>query len=286
MTTGAHSEPGRSLVAEPWRMPALSGGAARELVEELAQAAVTTRTGVLRVTGEPGGDLQVVHGLVVTVDSPGAPGVRDLLARPGRICTGMADLRVVAMMAAVDGCFAITSGWIGGCHWQTLPADRPERGADSGEETPPVPGVEPGWLLLETDRRLCALAHGRVSPHRNRLLLTERGRMALTGPGSGRRQEILRWTDGRRSCRDISILLSRSLYAVTVDVVRLLDDGLLTLAPIVPETSGPPVPTPQGRNRLPRRRRGASGINDLLPPCPPAPRGQRALTPRRTERTP
>ncbi|MFE3192580.1 hypothetical protein ACFXHA_26470 [Nocardia sp. NPDC059240] len=290
MTTGALAGPGRPAAAEPWRLSALGRESARELVQELAQAAVTTRTGVLRVTGDPGGDLHVVHGLVVTVDSPGAPGVRELLARPGRICTGVADLRVVATMAAVDGCFAIASGWIGSCFWQDLPVDATDPEAMAGPRVvlPPVPGVEPGWLLLETDRRLSALGHGRVSPHRNHLLLTERGRALLSTPGSGRRREILLWANGRRSCRDIAKLLCRSLYAVTVEVVRMLDDDLLGIAPVVAEPPPEPIEPPRpGRSLLPRRRRGASGINDTLPPCPPvpAPRGQRALTPRRTERT-
>ncbi|GAB2509357.1 hypothetical protein GCM10027167_08530 [Nocardia heshunensis] len=254
----------------------------------MAQAAITTRTGVLRVTGDPGGDLHVVHGLVVTVDSPGAPGVRALLARPGRICTGVADLRVVATMAAVDGCFAIASGWIGDCSWQDLPIDATDPEAVSGL---PVPGIEAGWLLLETDRRLCALGHGRVSPHRNQLLLTERGRALLSTPGNGRRREILLWANGRRSCRDIAMLLCRSLYAVTVEVVRMLDDDLLAIAPVMAEVPAEQIeatePPRTGRSLLPRRRRGASGINDTLPPrLPvPVPRGQRALTPRRTERT-
>lgn len=271
MTTGA--------VAGPGGPPALDRGSARDLVRELAQAAATTRTGVLRVTGEPGGDLHVVHGLVVTVNSPGAPGVRELLARPGRTSTGAADRRLVAMAAAIDGCFAIASGWIGTCFWQV----------DAAEAAPPEPGLEPGWLLLETERRLAALAHGRVSPHRNPLLLTERGRVLLSGPGSGQRREILLWANGRRSCRDIAKLLSRSLYAVTVEVVRMLDDDLLAIAPVEPDP--PPVDTAPahgpGRSRLPRRRRGASGINDTIPPCPPQPlpRGQRSLTPRRSERT-
>lgn len=273
MTTGT--------VAGSGRLPAPGRESARELVRELAQAAVTTRTGVLRVTGEPGGDLYVVRGLVVTVDSPGAPGVRALLARPGRTSTGPADLQVVAMMAALDGCFAIASGWIGSCCWQ------PDS-APPGPEDPPVPGVDPGWLLLETERRLGALAHGRVSPHRNHLLLTERGRTLLSDPGGGRRHEILLWANGRRSCRDISMLLCRSLYAVTVEVARMLEDELLAIAPV---TAEPPVPeiepnrTGAVRFLLPRRRRGASGINDTLPPRPPQPaRGQRLLTPIRTER--
>ncbi|BEK93919.1 hypothetical protein [Nocardia seriolae] len=277
MTTGAIAGPGRLL--------ALGRESARELVQELAQAAVTTRTGVLRVTGEPGGDLHVVHGLVVTVDSPGAPGVRELLARPGRTTTGAAELEVVAMMAAIDGCFAIASGWIGSCFGQ---ADPPENASPPEDPVCRVPGIEPGWLLHETERRLCALAQGRVSPHRNHLRLTERGRLLLSGPGSGERREILLWANGRRSCRDISMLLCRSLYAVTVEVARMLEDDLLAIVPV--EAAVPALESDcgaSGRSLLPRRRRGASGINDMLPPRPPQPalRGQRTLTPRRTERT-
>ncbi|MVU81382.1 hypothetical protein GPX89_29580 [Nocardia sp. ET3-3] len=275
MTTGAVAGPGRLL--------ALGRESAKELVQELAQAAVTTRTGVLRVTGEPGGDLHVVHGLVVTVDSPGAPGVRELLARPGRTSAGAADLNLVAMMAAIDGCFAIASGWIGGCLWQ----DVPEGSLPPEDPASPVRGVEPGWLLLETERRLCALARGRVSPHRNHLQLTERGRVLLSGPDGGHRREILLWANGRRSCRDISILLSRSLYAVTVDVARMLEEDLLAIVPVKPEAPAlEPSRNDLIRTLLPRRRRGASGINDMLPPRSPQPlHGRRILTPRRIERT-
>lgn len=285
MTTGP--------VAGLGRRPALDRESARELVRELAQAAATARTGVLRVTGEPGGDLHVVHGLVVTVDSPGAPGVRELLARPGRTSTGEADLRVVTLMAAVDGCFAIASGWIGNCFWQAdIHPEATEAPGTPEAVAPQLPGFEPGWLLLETERRLGALAHGRISPHRNHLQLTERGRVLLSGPGSGYRREILLWANGRRSCRDIAKLLCRSLYAVTVEVVRMLDDDLLVIAAV---EADPPAfdPAPArgltGRTLLPRRRRGASGINDALPPCPPQPMlrgGQRSLTPRKSERTP
>ncbi|WP_405484584.1 hypothetical protein [Nocardia sp. NBC_00511] len=274
-----------AAVTAPWQLQALGRGSARELVRELAHAAAGAHTGVLRVTGEPGGDLHVVHGLVVAVASPGAPGVRELLSRPGRISTGVADLNVVALMSAVDGAFAIASGWIGGCQWQTLPAES----SVPQDSMPPVPGVESWWLLLEVERRLCALAHGRISPHRNNLLLTERGRVLLSTPGTGQRGEILLWADGRRSCRDISMLLSRSLYAVTVEVVRMLDDDLLAIAPIEPErpAATESAPASGGRSLLPRRRRGASGINDTLPPRPPQPqqRGQRAVTPRKPERT-
>ncbi|MEV6770124.1 hypothetical protein AB0N05_16020 [Nocardia sp. NPDC051030] len=268
------------FIAEPGRLLALGRESARELVQELAEAAATTRTGVLRVTGEPGGDLHIVHGRIVTVDSPGAPGVRGLLSRPGRTSTGAADLRVVAMMAALDGLFAITVGWIGSCFWQDPLSD------NTGEPAPQVPGIDPAWLLLETERRLRALAHGRVSPHRNHLVLTETGLAQLGVCGTGLQQEIALWVNGRRSCRDIAMLLSRSLYAITVEVVRMLDNDLLTIAP--PEPDRPREHGTSTRSMLPRRRRGASGINDTIPPRPaqPVSRGsQRTAIVRKSERT-
>ncbi|MGX1805445.1 hypothetical protein ACWIGI_07000 [Nocardia sp. NPDC055321] len=265
MTTGPFAESGRLL--------ALGREPTRELVAELVRAATTARTGVLRVSGEPGGDLYIVHGQVVAIETPGAPGVRELLSRPGRTCGGVADLRVVALMAALDGAFALTSGWIGDCTWQELPAG--QRWPD--HPVPPVPGVEPGWLLSETERRLRALAHGRVSPHRNQLVLTDPGRALLRGPDGGQWADILLWVNGRHSCRDIAMLLCRSLYGVTVEVVRLLDNDLVAIAPPVreparePSREAEPARGGPGRSMLPRRRRGASGINDTLLPRAPQP---------------
>ncbi|WP_067687476.1 DUF4388 domain-containing protein [Nocardia jejuensis] len=276
-------------LTDPGRLPALGRESAQELIRELADADATARSGVLRVTGEPGGDLHVEHGRIVAVDSPGAPGVRELLSRPGRTSTGAADLRVVAMMAAMDGLFAITVGWIGSCFWQDPPAGP----SGTGDPAPRVPGIDPGWLLLETERRLRALAHGRVSPHRNLLVLNDSGRMALSVPSSSQQQEILVWVNGRRSCRDIAMLLSRSLYAVTVEVVRMLDADLLRVVPPERASGGPEEPDGPARNAaprsmLPRRRRGASGINDTIPPraAQPAARGtQRTALVRTSERT-
>ncbi|WP_405135243.1 hypothetical protein [Nocardia sp. NBC_01388] len=283
MTTGPLVESGA--------LPALGRESTRELVRELLNAATSGHTGLLRVSGEPGGDLHFRLGHIVTVDSPGAPGVRELLSRPGRSCAGAADMRVVVLMAALDGAFAITAGWVAGCSWHDLPEP-------AGQPDTCEPGVEPARLLLETDRRLTALAHGRVSPHRNHLVLTDSGRAVLSGPGSeleapgsAQRQEILLWVNGRRSCRDIAMLLCRSLYAVTVEVVRMLDADLIGIA--APERAQPPAAetahSGAARSMLPRRHRGASGINDTLPPRPPQPatRGyQRTAIVRKSERTP
>jgi hypothetical protein len=53
------------------RLPAHSRKATRAVVRELTSAAANSRTGVLRVAGDRGGDLHVRHGKVVAVRAEG-----------------------------------------------------------------------------------------------------------------------------------------------------------------------------------------------------------------------
>ncbi|QIS04980.1 hypothetical protein F5X71_24020 [Nocardia brasiliensis] len=251
------------------RLPILGRAATQQVVRELTAPAADPRTGSLRVTGDPGGTFEVIRGRVADVRSPGAPGVPELLTRPGRRDIGDAELRAVTMLAAVDGAFAIAAGWIERCSWDRGDDDMPGDGAH----------LEPDWLLTETERRLCALSHGRVSPHRNRLLPTALGTSLRAEGASGLRQEILRQVNGERSCRDIAFLLCRSLYAVSVEVSRMLAEDLLVVPPPRHDASGPNPAPRSGMKALPRRRRGASGINDMLPPR--APQAVHPATPRR-----
>ncbi|MEU7138706.1 hypothetical protein ABZ942_04565 [Nocardia sp. NPDC046473] len=248
------------------RLPLLVRTPTQNVVRELL-GATDGRTGVLRVVGDPGGEFRVRSGQIVAVHSAGAPGVFELLARPGRALTGDAELRAVTMMAAVDGAFAIAAGSIDTCFWAEISNGAPTE----------VAGVEPGWLLAETERRLRALSPAKMSPHRNRLLLTELGETRLATAAAGPRQEILRQVDGQRSCRDIAFLLCRSLYAVTVEVSRLLAENFLLVPPPDFDRAGDDA-LPRdgtGMRALPRRRRGASGINDLLPLRPSSIRTRR-----------
>ncbi|MFD6390750.1 hypothetical protein [Nocardia sp. NPDC060259] len=228
----------------------------RPLDTALTDARTGRRSGILRVTGEPGGDIRFADGRIVTVNTCGAPGF-DVLDREEQPL-GAARARLLRMTATVDGLFAIAAGWIDRCYW--IDAD-PEvfAGAD--------PGYESEWLLSETARRLSALAAAGFSPHRNLLALTEFGR--------SRRDEddttaILRLVDGTRSCRDLAFLLGRPLYPVTVEVARLLACHQLTI-PARPAADRSPGTADTGMvdPALPRRRRGASGINDTLRPRPP-----------------
>lgn len=254
MTTNDRNTAGR-------RLPLLVRKPTQHMVLELMGAAADARTGILRVAGDPGGDFRIERGQIVAVHSAGAPGVFELLARPGRGPTGDAELRAVTVMAAVDGAFAIAAGWLDSCFWAEISTD-----AHTG-----VAGVEPGWLLAETEWRLRALTQARVSPHRNRLLLSELGKTKAATAATSPRQEILRQVDGQRTCRDIAFLLYRSLYAVTVEVSRLLAENLLLVPPPDHDRTAdrtPPHASTDPRP-LPRRRRGASGINDVLRPRPP-----------------
>ncbi|MFC4001614.1 hypothetical protein ACFS2C_00770 [Prauserella oleivorans] len=225
----------------------------------------------------------------MAVESPGSPGAAVLLMRSGRIDeedwtaalragardrppqeelvargrVGSTELRVVALMAAQDAAFATVTGTVEG---YTI---------DHGEPDVALPisdGVEPEWLLEQTTRRLSALASLRtpVSPHRERVSATT----SETGGLTAIRQEILARADGRRTARDIAFLISRSVYPVTIEISRMLAEGLVehakpatvvapgslrALQPRVPKPSAP-VPTPP--EQLPRRERGARGPDE------------------------
>ncbi len=222
----------------------------RPLEAALAAAGTDHFCGILRVIGEPGGDIRFADGRIVAVTTGGAPGFDALDRVAGERPLGAARARLLRMTATVDGAFAIAAGWVERCHRiDTGPDD-----IDAGES-----GYEAPWLVDETDRRITALAHAGFSPYRNLLARTaavEGGE----GPGAG----ILRLADGTRTCRDLAFRLGRPLYPVSVEVARLLATGLLT----VHHADDRPGPADTA---LPRRRRGASGINDTLRPRPPQP---------------
>ncbi|MGS2804839.1 hypothetical protein [Nocardia sp. MW-W600-9] len=228
----------------------------RPLAAALTDADAGLFTGILRVTGEPGGDIRLVDGRIVAVSTGGAPGFDEIDHRDGEQPLGAAHTRLLRMTATVDGTFAIAAGWIDRCHWIDA---HPQ--VIAGDD----PGYEAEWLLGETDRRLTALAHAGFSPYRNLLALTDFGRSRRDEGG-----DLLRLVDGSRNCRDLAFLLGRPLYPVTVEVARLLGGGLLTV-PSRHAADQPPATVGAGMvdPALPRRRRGASGINDTLRPRPP-----------------
>ncbi|MEU6535317.1 MarR family transcriptional regulator [Streptomyces sp. NPDC047000] len=265
-------------------------------------------TGDLRVSGSPGGTFRLRGGLVVAAETPGAPGPETLLLRSGRVTgeqwaelvresggarwpaaaliahgyAGAAQLRVVCVMALQDAAFAVTAGQVDAC--------RRVGTGDPGDAAfaPVAVGEGPLRLLQDAARRLAALASlpYPVHPDRERPVpgVPPRHPTALQA-------ELLHHADGRRTARDLAFRCGRGVYTVTVEVGRMLAEGLLecTAAPVpipvrvAPEGSPlqrrapappPPPPPPPSPSpgpvpvplSLPRRTPGASGIADALAP--------------------
>lgn len=210
-------------------------------------------TGSLQVVGDPGGVVRLRGGRVAAVESPGAPGVEALLLRSGRVLeaswlaahqagaaggrvaeelvrrglVGAAELEASCLMAMFDAAFAICAGSIEICHWEAATA-----AADTAPHqecwTAAVGSVETTQLLVEAERRLRALMRlpAPVLPGRDRICAQgEPGALARRAPGLGR--DVLGLADGRRTARDIAFLLGRGVYPVTMEVARMLADGVV-----------------------------------------------------------
>ncbi|MFK4098818.1 MarR family transcriptional regulator [Streptomyces sp. NPDC019531] len=258
--------------------------------EHLAQAlAVCGRdgfTGELRITGTPGGVFHFGDGRVVAVESPGAPGPEALLLRSGRVSgeqwaqlvresggsrwpataliahgyAGAAQLRVVCALALHDAAFAMAAGRVEEC--ERVPTAEPFAQVPLGE--PPL------RLLQDATRRLTALAalpHP-VHPDRERPV-------PAPAPGGADaeltvlRRDLLAHADGRRTARDLAFRVGRGVYTVTVEVARMLDEGLLACV----EPSDP-IPV--------RVLLDGQGLRQRQPvPAEPAPLPERTDLPRR-----
>ncbi|MDX8029905.1 hypothetical protein SK803_06755 [Lentzea sp. BCCO 10_0856] len=207
-------------------------------------------TGALRVVGNAGGLFHLRDGAVVAVDSPGSPGLETLLLSSGRIeesdwtaalvesvetrslqaallARGIKSTEVEDLITAVvlDGAFATAAGEIEECLVDES-IDHPLLAASDGVAT--------DLLLSETARRLDAIASLAVtlSPYRDRVVAAGRTESAVV---TAEQREIIAHATGRRTARDMAFALGRSLYPVTVEISRMLGDGLLEIAP--PATS-------------------------------------------------
>jgi hypothetical protein len=201
-------------------------------------------TGELRVSGKPGGVFHFRDGLVVAVESPGAPGPEARMLRSGRISgeqwaelvreaggaswpetelvahgyVGAAQLRVVCMMALQDAVFAVVAGRVDGC----------ERLGASEPLAPVAVGEAPGRLLQDAARKLAAVAAlpYPVRPDRERPAPAS-GADLLCVRLSCAQRELLAYADGRRTARDIAFVTGRAVYTVTVGMARMIGEGLL-----------------------------------------------------------
>jgi len=225
------------------------------------------RSATVRVSGTPGGTIHLRDGLVVAVETPGAPAVEAVLLKSGRIgdldwagvcaadpsgerraaelhhraLVGAVELEVICTATAFDGAFAMSlsapAGW-----------DVTDRVPTLGVE----PGIEPARLTQETSRRLASLsrligapadaarapvrlADGPVvgyagspaSPEGRPGVLSSQVMSSSPVVHSARHTEILACVNGRRTPRDIAFALGRGLYPVLLDLVRMEGLGLV-----------------------------------------------------------
>src|SRR5450755_341934 len=264
------------------------------LGQVLLDCAAKGTSGLLRVTGEPGGVIDLADGGITAISTPGAPDPEAILLRSGRVqeagwsaafaaaasdgrmgselvrreLIGAGELEALLRLALADALFALAAGQVDDCHLEQSAAD---------SLLPLQPAAEPGWLLAEAARRIQVLAAlpNPIAHDRDRVASVQGAWTPRVGPGDGR-AEILALANGRRSARDIAFVLGRGVYAVTLQLARMCDGGLLVIGSSRAAAARPPGPDPAsapasaddaasrggddaGRPPLPRRRRGSTG---------------------------
>ncbi|TXS60767.1 MULTISPECIES: hypothetical protein [unclassified Streptomyces] len=252
------------------------------------------------VAGSPGGAIHLRDGLVVAVETPGAPTVEGLLLRSGRVTeeawaavcaadphhertaaelagrglVGAGEFEVVCTAAVFDGAFALSLTTPGS--WEVAEATPVVR---SGRT------VRPERLIRESSNRLAVLSDARGSAGeraRSRVRRTSAAEHGTEGTVVPRRlparvRAVLDAADGRRTSRDIAFALGRGLYPVLLDLRRLEDDGLVEREIRVPVPRRPstaprslpartPFPETPATGALPRR---VPGGNSLQPSSEP-----------------
>ncbi len=257
-------------------------------------------SGVLRVTGDPGGAIHLTDGRVVAIETPGAPSPEVLLLRSHRVTesgwdeafaaaaassgrmsaeltrrelVGSGELEGLLRTALADAMFVLASGTVEEYRAEPEPVDC---------VLTLDPGAEPDGLLAEAARRIQILALLPARHDRDRIV-------AAAGPGvrlGDGQDEILALADGRRTPRDLAFALGRGVYATMLQLTRMHQAGLLTAVPshrarpgrAEPDRRAPgdELPTASG---LPRRQRDLPTLprRPRVPGRPPEPRAPLGL---------
>jgi hypothetical protein len=195
----------------------------------------------------------------------------DELVKRGLI--GAGQLKSLLRMALADAMFALAAGHVEAC---VLEQDA------EPHLLPLQPAAPSAWLLAEA-RRVEVLAglRGRIAPDRDRVTSVPGAWTPVVGPGDGQ-AEILALANGRRTARDIAFVLGRGVFAVTLQLARMCDAGVLMVgstrsAPS--RRSGPAAATaPAGADGQDGDAAGRG-----LPPLPNAAGAQASQPPGRPE---
>jgi hypothetical protein len=253
------------------------------LEQLLLDCAAGRRSGVLRVTGDPGGIVYLSEGKVIAISTPGAPDPEVILLRSGRVpepgwsaayaagaasgtvgaelirreLIGGGELEAVLRLALADAMFALAAGQADDCHLEP---------AELTALLPLQPGAEPGWLLAESSRRVETLAaQPRPIAHdRDRLSPVPGAWTPRASPGDGQ-SEIVALANGRRTARDMAFVLGRGVYAVTLQLGRMRAAGVLAVA----SSRAPDGPAGPALDLVPGGAPGG-GPADGAPAAPPA----------------
>ncbi|HEY2262630.1 MAG TPA: hypothetical protein VGI96_08400 [Streptosporangiaceae bacterium] len=260
-------------------------GSVGPLREALTVCAAAGMSGILRVTGNPGGAIHITDGLVAAVETPGAPGPEALLLRSHRVSEsgwdeafaaaaasgalmgaelarreliGAGELEWLLLTALADGMFALASG--------TVEEYRAEPGPVEFV-LPLRPGAEPDSLLTETTRRIRVLATMPARNGRDRIVAATGAVQPGARLGDGQ-DEILALADGRRTARDIAFALGRGVYATMLQLSRMQRTGLLVaVSSQAADAAAAQARRPVARNdaplasALPRRQRDVPGAS-------------------------
>jgi hypothetical protein len=251
------------------------------LLTALQQAASAHGVGAMRVSGEPGGVIYLSGGEVSYIDTPAAPGLDVLVVRSGRVTDqgwrsafaaghvtaevgqalvahsllGRRELEVFTLSAMFDAAMCVLPMISGS--YRFLPGTRHWLGSIR-----PV-GVD--MLMREVARRQAMLdrLNGPALPPTATVIPVRRlrgGRVTITA----QQWEIVTHANGHRSIRDLAWTLGRGVFAVTMEIHRLIARGMVEVTGAASATAADGEAAGE-RSDLPQRRPGSSW------PGPPSP---------------
>ncbi len=218
------------------------------IARTLLACEVERLSGVLRVTGEPGGLIHLTDGNVTAIETAGAPGPDLILVRSGRVpeaswagaftaaaaggrmgselvkrgLIGEGELEAVLRIALADAMFAVASG-------------RVDETAVEHPTTPSLLPLEqpaaPGWLLFETSRRLQILASTSDLVRHDKDRVTADPAAPTGGAGllPASQDEIITLANGRRTARDMAFILGRGVYSLSLELSKMHANGLVSI---------------------------------------------------------
>lgn len=210
-------------------------------VEDTLRDAAARSVGAVYVSGKPGGLIRLRGPVVVGTWTTGTP-----LAIPApnpRTAPAGGSQEPVALdrAAMADAIFVIAAGRIEGIREDEGPSPRV-----SGE-------LDLERALREVRRRLPYLqregAHRALCPEVDRVRPRTGDHGAAPTPPllTAPERAVLELTVGRHTPRDIAFLLNRGVFGVTLDVLHLLDTGLVEIVPDLFEPA-PFTQTPEQRS--------------------------------------